>query len=280
MMFRSSNRSSISPRGFCALVFAAASMVLGSTAQAQLTWGQTSVWVPDFSMGNDMGAINVLTYPVGAAPTVEVNGDNMHFTGDLNYSLDPFLAPASRTSTPRLLGGVPDRGNPGEFVAGGHFAAVALRTFEVGPLPIRFSASYSAAGKLFHGMGNEMTPDSSYGTGMNLYFGNITDGGINIAVTQDEFVGPGFELFEHAGESEELFLPAGQRFTLALILEVVTDVDFSENFFFPPTTITAEFGGISDYDGLRAEVQWETVPTPGAIMLAACAMPLVLRRKR
>lgn len=122
MMFRSSNRASISPREFCALAFAAAS------------------------------------------------GDNMHMTGDVNYALDPFMVPASRTSTPRLLVGVPGRGNLGEFVAGGHFAAVALRTFEVGPLPFRFSAAYSAAGKLSHGMGDEMTLASSYGTGLNLYF--------------------------------------------------------------------------------------------------------------
>lgn len=57
-------------------------------------------------------------------------------------------------------------------------------------------------------------------------------------------------------------------------------MDHTDKFVFPPTTITAEFGGISDYDGLRAEVMWETVPTPGAIMLAACAIPLTLRRRR
>lgn len=57
-------------------------------------------------------------------------------------------------------------------------------------------------------------------------------------------------------------------------------MDHTDKFVFPPTTIIAEFGGISDYDGLRAEVMWETVPTPGAIMLAACAIPLILLRRR
>ncbi|MDX2115539.1 MAG: hypothetical protein SFZ24_07950 [Planctomycetota bacterium] len=268
---------------------AATLLALAATAaNAQVAWLESSVWTPDFSQGNSNGAMNILSAPAGGAPDVLAEGNSMTLTGDLNYKLDPYefntQPDGARPQRSLLgLGGQAGRGGPAqEFYANGHFAAVALRTFRVGSLPVRWSASYTADAKIVNGFSlSETTPETSFATGMNLYFGDLSSGGLNIAVQQGELVGGGLTEFQHDGESIEYVLPANTTFTLALILEVFVTADYNGGSFFPPTTITAEFGGLSSYAGLSADVSWQTVPAPGAVVLATLAgAGLAARRRR
>ena len=158
----------------------------------------------------------------------------------------------------------------------------AYQVFSVGPLPVRVnSLSLDANFKIVNGGGNSNWPKTSV-----LRRAVIFDagGGPVILRTQGgvtDLTGNGLAIIDETTTSSQTPYILGGGLSYALQIDFLTTVQGpSENELVPRSSVTAEFGGISSFEGFTASFTYETVPEPQAAMLLASASGLLLGRRR
>ena len=100
-------------------------------------------------------------------------------------------------------------------------------------------------------------------------------------VYSDSLTGNGIKEFSVNGTPQPRSYVLGQGLNYFLYLQFETFITINNPpAGLPPIAVTAEFGGVSSYTGLRTDFDWKVVPTPGTAVLFSGSLLMLARRRR
>jgi len=161
--------------------------------------------------------------------------------------------------------------------------------FSVGPLPVQVTQSIGGyfVGKMANGGGNGALPATNWliksgiESDTNGTWGDGEPTVIFNNVYSDSLTGNGIKEFSVNGTPQPRSYVLGQGLNYFLYLQFETFITINNPpAGLPPIAVTAEFGGVSSYTGLRTDFDWKVVPTPGTAVLFSGSLLMLARRRR